>query len=204
MATNSSDSITTSSRSASTALARTLSDPDLNFVQRYDAVRSYLDSLAKPVGSLGSIEDFAARIAALQRSAAPTVDNPVCLIFAADHGVAKDKSEGGMNCSSYPQAVSRKVLEALDHGIAGASVLARCNNIHLRVIDVGLADGPACDKEYDWSQTTVRSSEESRVVRDGTKNFCIGCAMSDIEVYKCISTGRRETSQFINDMKSDK
>ena len=44
-------------------------------------------------------------------------------------------------------------------------------NIHLRVIDVGLADGPACDKEYDWSQTTVRSSEESRVVRDGTKKL---------------------------------
>lgn len=203
MTNNSSDSITTTSRSASTALAKTLSDPDLNFVQRYDAVRSYLDSLAKPVGSLGSIEDFAARLAALQRSATPSVDNPVCLIFAADHGVAKDKSEGGINCSSYPQAVSRKVLEALDHGSAGASVLARCNNAHLRVIDVGLADGPASEKEYEWSQTIVRSSEETRVVQDGTKNFCIGSAMSDIEVAKCILTGRRETRQYINEMKSD-
>mmetsp|Transcript_9528 Transcript_9528/g.16598 ORF Transcript_9528/g.16598 Transcript_9528/m.16598 type:complete len:164 (-) Transcript_9528:1055-1546(-) len=62
-----------------------------------------------------------------RRSAKPTVDTPACLIFAADHGVAKDASEGGMNCSSYPQAVSRKVLEGLDNGIAGESVLARCN-----------------------------------------------------------------------------
>lgn len=191
------------SRSESIALATTLIDPNLTFSQRYDAVRSYLDSLAKPVGSLGSIEDFAARIAALQRSASPRVDNPTCLIFAADHGVAKDISQGGMNCSSYPQAVSRKVLEALDHGIAGASVLARCNNVHLRVIDVGLADGPTTSDEYKWSQTIVHSSEECRVVRGGTNNFCIACAMSEAQVEQCISTGRRETRKFIDEMKSN-
>ena len=190
------------SRSESIALATTLIDPNLTFSQRYDAVRSYLDSLAKPVGSLGSIEDFAARIAALQRSASPRVDNPTCLIFAADHGVAKDRSQGGMNCSSYPQAVSRKVLKALDHEIAGASVLARCNNVHLRVIDVGLADAPTSD-EYKWSQAIVHSSEESRVVRGGTNNFCIACAMSEAQVEQCISTGRRETRKFIDEMKSN-
>ncbi len=193
----------TTTRSESSALAKALIDPDLTFTQRYDAVRVYLDSLAKPVGSLGSIEDVAARIAALQRSATPRVDNPICLIFAADHGVARDRSEGGMNCSSYPQAVSRKILEALDRGIAGASVLARCNNVTLRVIDIGLADGPSTCECYEWSQTIVRSSEESRVVRGGTKNFCIDCAMTDAEVEQCIVTGRRETSKFIDEMKSD-
>lgn len=197
------DSVSTAtSRGESIALAKTLIDPNLDFTQRYNAVRSYLDSLAKPVGSLGSIEDFAARIAALQRSATPKVHNPVCLIFAADHGVAKDRSEGGMNCSLYPQAVSRKVVEALDRGIAGASVLARCNNVSLRVIDVGLADGPT-DCHYDWSQTIVRSSENTRILRGGTKNFCIGCAMSDVEVEQCILVGRRETSKFIDEMESD-
>ena len=195
---------TTRSSESSALLAKALTNPDLNFTQRYDAVRAYLDSLAKPVGSLGSIEDFAARIAALQRSATPRVENPICLIFAADHGVAKDCSEGGMSCSSYPQAVSRKILEALDRGIAGASVLARCNNVALRVIDVGLADSPTACENYEWSQTIVQSSEESRIVRGGgTKNFCIDCAMTVAEVEQCILTGRRETSKFIDEMKSD-
>ena len=75
----------------------------------------------------------------LQRSARSKVDSSVCLIFAADHGVAKDKGDGGINFSSYPQAVSRKVLGGLDHGIAGASVLAKCSDVALRVVNVGLA-----------------------------------------------------------------
>lgn len=184
-------------RSGSSALAATLIDPKQNFAQRYDAVRSYLDSLAKPVGSLGSIEDYAARIAALQRSAKPKV-TPVCLIFAGDHGVAKDKSEGGMNCSSYPQAVSRKVLEGLDHGIAGASVLARCNDVPLRVVDVGLVDGPT---EYEWSNTVVFSSESK--VKGGTNNFCKGDAMSEEEVEQSILAGRNHTGKFIDEVEGN-
>ena len=168
-----------------------------NFTQRYNAVRSYLDSLAKPVGSLGSIEDYAARIAALQRTAKPTINNPICIIFAADHGVAKnEENEGGMNCSAYPQAVSRKVVEGLDHSIAGASVLARCNDVALRVVDVGLADGGAT--QYEWSNNVVRSSESR--VKGGTNNFCTGHAMSEEEVDQCILTGRKETNKFISEL----
>lgn len=58
-------------------------DANNNFTQRYTTVRQYLDSLAKPVGSLGSIEDYGARIAALQRSSRPVINKPICLIFAA-------------------------------------------------------------------------------------------------------------------------
>ena len=182
-------------RSESAALSKTLTDPGRNFASRYDAVRSYLDSLAKPVGSLGSLEDFSACIAALQRTAEPDVDRSACLIFAADHGVAKDGSEGGRNCSSYPQAVSRKVLEGLDRGIAGASALAKCNGVALRVIDIGLADGPA---EYEWSGEVVRSSEGK--VKGGTMNFCEGCAMTEEEVERCIQSGRKETGKFVEDV----
>ena len=185
-----------SNRNELCALETSLIDTNQNFTQRYNAVRSYLDSLAKPVGSLGSLEDYGARIAALQRTAKPTIDNPKCLIFAADHGVAKDKSEGGMNCSAYPQAVSRKVLEGLDHGIAGASVLARCNGVALRVVDVGLTDGAGAT-QYEWPNKIVHSSESR--VKGGTDNFCTGHAMSEEEVEQCLMTGRKETSKFIND-----
>ena len=64
-------------------LEATLLDTNNNFTQRYDIVRKYLDSLAKPVGSLGSLEDYGARIAALQRSSRPVVNKPICIIFAA-------------------------------------------------------------------------------------------------------------------------
>ena len=64
-------------------LETALIDANKNFTQRYTTVRQYLDSLAKPVGSLGSIEDYGARIAALQRSSRPVINKPICLIFAA-------------------------------------------------------------------------------------------------------------------------
>ena len=99
------------------SLATTLSDSKQSFTAKYEAARLYIDSLAKPVGSLGTLEDWGARMAALQQTTTPNADSAACLIFAADHGVAKDTSEGGRKCSAYPQIVSRKVLEALDHGI---------------------------------------------------------------------------------------
>lgn len=134
-------------------------------------------------------------MAALQQTTTPKADNAACLIFAADHGVAKDKSEEGKNCSAYPQIVSRKVLEALDHGIAGASVLAKSNNVQLRVIDVGLADGPV---NYDWSGNTVRLAANR--IQGGTKNFCTGNALTAEEVKMCIEVGRDETNKLMDGM----
>jgi len=134
-------------------------------------------------------------MAALQQTTTPNADSAACLIFAADHGVAKDTSEGGRSCSAYPQIVSRKVLEALDHGIAGASVLSKCNNVELRVIDVGLADGPV---SYDWSGNTVRLA--TRRIQGGTKNFCTGNALTEEQVKMCINVGREETTKMMDEM----
>lgn len=187
-------------RAESLALSSTLLNPDHDFSYRYDAVRSYLDSLAKPVGSLGTLEDYGARISALQRVVTPTIDNAICLIFAGDHGVAKDISEGGRNCSSYPQAVSRKVIQGLDRGIAGAPVLAKQNNVKLRVIDVGLADDPS-GENAEWSGSYVRASKHR--IKGGSKNFCIGNAMTESEVEQCILAGRDETAKFINETKAN-
>jgi nicotinate-nucleotide--dimethylbenzimidazole phosphoribosyltransferase len=180
------------------SLATTMSDPKQSFTAKYDAARLYIDSLAKPVGSLGTLEDWGARMAALQQTTNPKADSAACLIFAADHGVAKDTSEGGMNCSAYPQAVSRKVLEALDHGIAGASVLSKCNNVQLRVIDVGLADGLV---NYEWSGNVVRNATSR--IKGGTANFCKGNAMTVEEVHMCLAVGRAETSKVIDEMELD-
>ena len=63
----------------------------------------------------------------------------MCLIFAADHGVAKEVTAGGANYSAYPQSVTRKVLQSLQNKIAGASVLAKENGVTLKVVDMGLA-----------------------------------------------------------------
>jgi nicotinate-nucleotide--dimethylbenzimidazole phosphoribosyltransferase len=169
-----------------------LNDENNDFAQRYYAVRNYLDSLAKPVGSLGTLEDWAGRLAALQKTSRPTAHSVACLIFAADHGVAKAVTDGGMNCSAYPASVTEKVVIGLDNCLAGASVLAECNNVNLRVIDVGLA------AHHEWAGDIVRCSEFK--VSGGTKNFCKGNALTSEQVGQCVQAGRKETSRAIDEL----
>lgn len=180
------------------ALEAALLDEKQDFKTRYDVARNYLDSLAKPVGSLGTLEDWAARLAVLQRSPKPTAERVACLIFAGDHGVAKDEKDGGANCSAYPQGVTQKVLEGLEHNLAGASVLAAKNDVFLRVIDVGLAvdSGSTCG-----SGNVVVVSEHK--IKGGTKNFCNGPAMSTVELHGCMLAGREETKRCIEEIQAE-
>lgn len=164
------------------------SDSSSTFEERYTVVGQYIDTLAKPVGSLGLLEDWAARLAALQRSMHPSVAPAVCLIFAADHGVAKSSEEGGELCSLYPQSVTRNILAGLERGIAGASVLARQNGALLSVYDVGVVGEPFKGK--------VVSSSVNKLV-GGTRNFCKGAAMSSEELERCIRIGRETAAHTI-------
>ena len=48
-----------------------------------------LASLAKPPGSLGTLEEWAKVLCTVQDTLTPVVDPCSCLIFCADHGVKK-------------------------------------------------------------------------------------------------------------------
>lgn len=114
----------------------------------HGAAKARLDSLAKPPGSLGLLEDWAARLAALQhadwlhangdkRSGRPalcSVRNPVLVLFAADHGSLKARPE----LSAYPQSVTYTIFCAIAAGVAASSALARANGVELELIDVGI------------------------------------------------------------------
>lgn len=166
--------------------------PDASFQERYDAVQTYLDCLAKPVFSLGTLEEWAARLAALQRTTRPVVNPVACLIFAADHGVAKSVDDGGEGCSLYPQAVTKSILVGLERGIAGASVLAKANNVSLRVVDVGVAGD---DTKYN----NIVHVSPHKLKGGGTANFCTGPAMTCEEVERCIRVGRDELAKCVLD-----
>jgi nicotinate-nucleotide--dimethylbenzimidazole phosphoribosyltransferase len=193
-------------RSRRVELDAILIDPTCDYATRYDAVRAYLDALAKPIGSLGHLEEYACRLCSLKRSSSPNIDNVACLIYAADHGIAGNANdEGGMDCSSYPRSVTRKVLEGLNAGIGGASVLARANGATLRVIDVGLAASPNAATSTAWSRDSVvrHPSDGSPGVCGGTSNFCVRDAMTELDVENCMRIGRDETSNFVREIDAD-
>jgi nicotinate-nucleotide--dimethylbenzimidazole phosphoribosyltransferase len=172
-------------------------NPLSTFKERYEAVLAYLDTLAKPVGSLGTLEDWAARLASLQRNCIPLVGDVTCIIFCADHGVAASVQDGGLSCSAYPQVVTRKIAKALTVGAAGAAVFSRLHGASLYVVDVGLAgkdDVPPGDSAVAVSQHKLVG---------GTKNFCVEPAMSIEQVERCLLAGRQAVDQSLKARRGD-
>jgi nicotinate-nucleotide--dimethylbenzimidazole phosphoribosyltransferase len=123
-----------------TALARlraSISAPD---ARRLRAARQHLDALTKPPGSLGRLEELAARLVAL-RDAPPSVEHPVVFTFAADHGVV---AEG---VSAYPPSVTAQMVENFLRGGAAVNVLARQAGARVVVADFGVASPIGCHEQ---------------------------------------------------------
>lgn len=144
-----------------------------------DAQR-HLDSLTKPPGSLGRLEELAARLVALT-GGAPRIAQPVIFTFAADHGVV---AEG---VSAYPQSVTGQMVENFLRGGAAVNVLARQAGARVIVADFGvaapLADSPAL---------VVRR------VGPGTGNIARGPAMSREQAILAIEAGARLAEEAID------
>jgi nicotinate-nucleotide--dimethylbenzimidazole phosphoribosyltransferase len=132
--------------------------------------------LTKPPGSLGMLEDVAVRLAAMQGSAHPALDNVWISLFAADHGVAEE------GVSAFPQSVTREMLCNFIRGGAAISVLARQIGASLEVVDVGVIKH-ADDEVHDSAE--IISSRAG----NGTANFILQPAMTPEQLDHALRTG---------------
>lgn len=96
-----------------------------------DAVRTRANKVLRPRGALSRLDELAVWLARWQGTERPAVDDSAVLIFAGDHGVA------GEGVSAYPQSVTSAMIQALESGVATASVMARRVGARLTVVDVG-------------------------------------------------------------------
>src|SRR5437773_5187412 len=133
----------------------------------------HLDSLTKPPGSLGRLEELAARLAGLA-GGAPRVERPHIFTFAADHGVV---AEG---VSAYPQIVTAQMVENFLRGGAAVNVLARQAGARVVVADFGVANPIAGSPEL-----------HACPIAPGTANMTRGPAMTRAQAVRAIETGAR-------------
>lgn len=97
-----------------------------------DAVRVRWDSKTKPLGSLGDLEALAVQVAQVQGRTTPAITEPHILVFAGDHGAARE------GVSAYPQDVTWQMVMNFLAGGAAISVLARELGCGLSVVDAGV------------------------------------------------------------------
>jgi nicotinate-nucleotide--dimethylbenzimidazole phosphoribosyltransferase len=91
-----------------------------------------LDSLTKPPGSLGRLEELAARYVAIREEVMPVLKKKRVVVFAGDHGVV---AEG---VSAFPQEVTHQMVYNFLRGGAGINVLARHVGAEVEVVDIGV------------------------------------------------------------------
>jgi len=148
--------------------------------EHFEAVRKEFDALAKPVGSLGKLENIAAQIAGITHSHNPTVDPAAIALFGADHGIAADDS-----VTPWPQVITGMMLEVMGDNKAAVSVLADVADVYVQIINVGAM--------IDSKSPNVRNER----VASGTQDIRTADAMSDAVVRAALEVGAQTAERLI-------
>lgn len=146
------------------------------------AAQRRLDSLAKPPGALGRIEDLAIRLSLIQQSLPPRVERLSLLIFAGDHGM---NDEG---VSTYPSSVTGAMVATFAAGKASANAFARVVGAQVKIIDAGVS-GPA-------SPAGVINAR----IRAGTRNAAREPALTADEAQAALDQGAAIAAAEIADV----
>jgi nicotinate-nucleotide--dimethylbenzimidazole phosphoribosyltransferase len=156
-------------RSSLSKIASGIESPSEQWLAR---ARAHLEVLTKPLGSLGILEDIAAKMVSIRGEESPRPLQKAVYVFAADHGIT---AEG---VSAYPREVTRQmVLNFLSQG-AAINVLAKLHRVEMHVVDVGV------DADFDGVNGLLH-----RKVRRGTRNMLREAAMSDAELVQALEIG---------------
>jgi nicotinate-nucleotide--dimethylbenzimidazole phosphoribosyltransferase len=131
-----------------------------------------LNSLTKPLGSLGRLEEIATRLVAIREEERPRCTKKVIFTLAADHGVTDE------GVSAYPKAVTSQMVLNFLAGGAAINVLSRHCGIEVVIVDIGV-DG-------DFGE--VRNLVHAKVCR-GTRNMAQGPAMNEAELQSAMGIG---------------
>ena len=131
-----------------------------------------LDRLTKPLGSLGRLEEMAARYVMITGELKPPVPRGAVFTFAADHGVTKE------GVSAYPREVTPQMVLNFLRGGAGVNVLARHAGVDVRVVDIGV------DHEFG----AVPGLIAKKVMR-GTRNLLAEPAMTRAQAEQSVLVG---------------
>ena len=136
------------------------------------SARARQDTLTKPRGSLGRLEELSIQLAGMKADPLPVVERKAVIVMAADHGVARE------GVSAYPPEVTAQMVLNFLRGGAAINVLARQAGARVTVVDIGVA------VEFEAAPGLIR-----RKVMCGTRNQAQGPAMTRAEAEQALQVG---------------
>ena len=137
------------------------------------------DTLTKPPGSLGRLEELSIWVCACQGHCPPTqFERARVVVFAGDHGVA------GAGVSAYPSEVTAQMVANIDAGGAAVNVLAEVVGASVRVVDIAVDTDAGEPSDYK--------------VRRSSGNIAVADALTEDEVTAAIAAGRRIADEEVD------
>ena len=136
-----------------------------------DAARRWWDRLAKPLGSLGQLEDAITKIAALTGDPDVRLDKRMLFVACADNGVVCQ------GVSQSDESVTRAVTRALGQGTSTVNYLAAQAGCTVIPVDIGVKDLSFTDGVL------------PRKCKNGTDDCSVGPAMTRAECTQAMETG---------------
>lgn len=137
-----------------------------------NSARARQDTLTKPQGSLGRLEELSIKLAGIQGKPIPQIRHKAVITMAGDHGVV---AEGVGN---WPQEVTAQMIYNFLRGGAGINVLARQVGARVVVVDMGVA-----------ADLEPHPQLISRKIARGTQNMFLRPAMTPQQAVTAIETG---------------
>jgi nicotinate-nucleotide--dimethylbenzimidazole phosphoribosyltransferase len=144
------------------------------------AARARQDTLTKPRGALGRLEDLSVWIASCQGQCPPRqFERARVVVFAGDHGVARS------GVSAYPPEVTAQMVANFDSGGAAINALAGIADATVRVADLAV-DADALTKQIGAHKVRRGSgnitAEDALTAEETAQAIAAGQAIADEEV----------------------
>lgn len=145
-------------------------------------IQNHIDQKTKPVGALGQLEALALQIALIQERQRLSIERPLMLVFAADHGIADE------GVSIAPSSVTQQMVKNFLAGGAAINCFCRTNHLPLKVIDAGIKHAISPEP----------SALINQRIAAGTRNLAREAAMSEAHARQALLFGQLLAEQEIN------
>jgi nicotinate-nucleotide--dimethylbenzimidazole phosphoribosyltransferase len=136
------------------------------------ATKARQETLTKPPGSLGRLEELSIQLAGISGKELPTIKDKVIITMAGDHGVVEE------GVSAFPQEVTPQMVLNFLHGGAAINVLARHVGARITIVDMGVA-----------ADMQPHPALVVKKIAHGTANMTKGSAMTREQAERAILAG---------------
>ncbi|MBU3178124.1 nicotinate-nucleotide--dimethylbenzimidazole phosphoribosyltransferase [Clostridium estertheticum] len=140
-----------------------------------------LDSLSKPIGSLGELENIIAKMAGITGNIHNKINKKNVVIMCSDNGVVEE------DVSNCPKSVTATVTNNFTKKITGVYVLSKFSGSDITVVDVGI--------DADLNNPKVINKK----IAYGTMNMMKGPAMTKEQTIKAIEVGIETVDNLVLD-----